>query len=182
MFLVVHGPAPSCDVAGVIPLRGRRGENVVRFSGRIDGRLIPRGIYRLTVSPTRAPAAGGEAEAVRVVSARRTVAVPDSAAKLSCTAAHARGDSVVDHDPRRQEPGRRAESTAPEVRPKVPLRPPLLRAMPELGVPEHGGGGGGGLVGLVGFWAFVGIGLASAGLVGLLALGVAAALRARRGF
>jgi hypothetical protein len=91
LFLIVRGPAPSCRVAGVIPLRGRRGANTVYFAGRVHGRRLEPGVYRLSLSATRRPQAGAPATTVRVVSARRSVPLAKARASLlaSCTPAQA---------------------------------------------------------------------------------------------
>ena len=68
MFLVVRGPAPSCRVAGVIPVRGRKGENTVYFAGRVHGRQArARRLPDLALTEP-APAPGAATEYVRVVS------------------------------------------------------------------------------------------------------------------
>ena len=84
VFLVVRGPAPSCRVAGYIPVRGRRGANVVAFSGRVHGRRLEPGVYLISISPTRRPVEGAPTEYVRVVSPKRSVPLPDTARKPSC--------------------------------------------------------------------------------------------------
>jgi hypothetical protein len=48
VVFVVRGPAPSCDVVGRFAIRGDRGVNNVRFTGRIGRRTLPRGTYRIT--------------------------------------------------------------------------------------------------------------------------------------
>jgi len=87
IFLVVRGPAPSCRVAGVIPVRGRKGENTVFFAGRVHGRRLEPGVYLISLSPNRRYAPGAATEYVRVVSARRSVPLPNGAKKPSCTEA-----------------------------------------------------------------------------------------------
>ena len=84
IFLVVRGPAPSCRVAGVIPVRGRKGANVVAFAGRVNGRRLGPGVYLISLSSTKRPTPGAPTEYVRVVSPRRSVPLPDSAPKPSC--------------------------------------------------------------------------------------------------
>ena len=80
-FLVVRGPAPSCRLAGHIPVRGAR---TVFFAGRVHGRPLGPGIYRISPSPNRSFVAGAPTEYVRVVSPRRSVPVADSAPKPAC--------------------------------------------------------------------------------------------------
>ena len=80
-FLVIRGPAPSCRVAGHIPVRGA---STVFFAGRVHGRRLGPGIYRISPSPNRLFAAGAPTAFVRVVSPRRSVPVADSAPKPAC--------------------------------------------------------------------------------------------------
>jgi len=89
--VLFRSPAPSCRVAGVIPFRGHRGANTVYFAGRVAGRRLEPGIYRLSLSTTRRPQPGAPATAVRVVSARRSVPLAKPKANLlaSCTSAQA---------------------------------------------------------------------------------------------
>ena len=89
LFLIVRGPAPSCRVAGVVPLRGRRGANTVYFAGRVHGRRLEPGLYRLSLSTSRRPQPGAPATTVRVVSARRSVPVQRPGLLASCTPAQA---------------------------------------------------------------------------------------------
>lgn len=56
VLFVVRGPAPSCGVAGRFTVRGDRGINHVRFTGRVGRRELPDGTYRVTArTPGRAP-------------------------------------------------------------------------------------------------------------------------------
>jgi len=87
LFLIVRGPAPSCDVAGVIPVRGHRGANTVDFSGRAEGRNLPAGNYSLSLSNVRHASPGATATLVRVVSKRRSVPARPGALRPDCTAA-----------------------------------------------------------------------------------------------
>ena len=48
VVFVVRGPAPSCDIAGRFQVRGSRGTNHVRFTGRLGRRNLPYGTYRIT--------------------------------------------------------------------------------------------------------------------------------------
>jgi hypothetical protein len=48
VLFVVRGPAPSCQVAGRFTVRGDRGVNHVRFTGRVGRRELPLGTYRVT--------------------------------------------------------------------------------------------------------------------------------------
>jgi hypothetical protein len=84
LFLIVRGPAPSCDVAGVIPVRGRSGANKVVFAGRAGGRALPAGTYALSLSPVRRPAPGAPATYVEVVSKRRSVPARADALRPDC--------------------------------------------------------------------------------------------------
>ena len=90
-FLIVRGPAPSCRVAGYIPVRGREGVNTVYFAGRVHGRRLEPGVYLISLSPTRRLVRGAATEYVRVVSPRRSLPLPDGAPKPSCTMAAAAG-------------------------------------------------------------------------------------------
>jgi hypothetical protein len=48
VLFVVRGPAPSCQVAGRFTVRGDRGVNHVRFTGRVGRRELPSGTYRVS--------------------------------------------------------------------------------------------------------------------------------------
>jgi hypothetical protein len=142
LFLLVRGPAPSCRVAGVVPIRARRGHNVVRFSGRVRGRLLEPGIYLLTLSSNRVLPVGAPAEAVRVVSPRRTVPLPDAARRPSCSPAQALASDPVARLLLREDAAGAATATPtatePGPRPEAPLRPPLnvVRLAPERELPD----------------------------------------------
>jgi hypothetical protein len=121
IFLVVRGPAPSCRVAGVIPVRGRRGANTVYFAGRVHGRRLEPGLYLISLSPTRRVDADAPAELVRVVSKMRSVPAAGSAPRPECstdeTPGETAGGTLVREAPRTPRP--------PTVSPAAPLRPPL---------------------------------------------------------
>jgi hypothetical protein len=51
--LVVRGPSPSCEVVGRKVVHGRAGANRVRFSGRLHGRPLAPGRYRIDVVVVR---------------------------------------------------------------------------------------------------------------------------------
>lgn len=89
LFLVVRGPAPSCRVAGVVPVRGRKGTNTVFFSGRVQGRRLEPGVYQLSLSSSRRPQPAAPATTVRVVSPRRSVPVTTPARSAACAPAQA---------------------------------------------------------------------------------------------
>ena len=91
-FLVVRGPAPSCRVAGHIPVRGAR---AVFFAGRVHGRRLGPGLYRISPSPSRRFVAGAPTAYVRVVSPRRSVPVAASAPKPACRKAAPAAKPVV---------------------------------------------------------------------------------------
>jgi hypothetical protein len=55
VVFVVRGPAPSCDVVGRFIVRGRRGTNRVRFTGRVGRRTLKPGTYRLTARTAGRP-------------------------------------------------------------------------------------------------------------------------------
>ena len=73
----------------MIPLRARRGANTVYFAGRVHGRRLEPGLYRLSLSTTRRPQPGAPATVVRVVSARRSVPVERPRLLASCASAKA---------------------------------------------------------------------------------------------
>ncbi|HWL32163.1 MAG TPA: hypothetical protein VNP89_01050 [Gaiellaceae bacterium] len=85
VFLIVRGPAPSCRIAGYIPVRGRKGANQVAFAGRVHGRRLEPGIYLISLSPNRRLVPGAATEYVRVVSPRRSLPLADAARKPSCS-------------------------------------------------------------------------------------------------
>jgi hypothetical protein len=89
LFLIVRGPAPSCNVAGVIPLRGHKGVNIVDFAGRAEGRNLRPGGYLLSLSYVRRPAGNAPAIFVQVVSKRRSVPAKAGARRPTCTDAQA---------------------------------------------------------------------------------------------
>jgi hypothetical protein len=62
VVFVVRGPAPSCEVVGRFTVRGHRGENRIRFTGRVGRTMLGPGTYRVTARP-----AGRPREAHRVV-------------------------------------------------------------------------------------------------------------------
>ena len=86
-FLIVRGPAPSCRIAGYIPVRGRKGVNTIYFAGRVNGRRLEPGVYLISLSPNRRLVRGAATEYVRVVSPRRSVPLPDQARKPTCSTA-----------------------------------------------------------------------------------------------
>lgn len=85
LFVIVRGPAPSCRIAGYIPVRGRRGANTVFFAGRVHGRRLEPGVYLLSLSTNRRLDPSGATEYVRVVSRRRSVPLPERTPKASCS-------------------------------------------------------------------------------------------------
>jgi hypothetical protein len=89
IFVIVRGPAPSCRIVGYIPVRGRKGENTVTFTGRVQGRRLEPGIYVISLSPNRRLVPGAAREYVQVVSPRRSVPLPESAREPSCNDAAA---------------------------------------------------------------------------------------------
>jgi hypothetical protein len=89
VFLIVRGPAPSCRIVGYIPVSGRKGVNSVAFVGRVEGRRLEPGVYLISLSTSRRLVPGAATEYVRVVSPRKSLPLPDSAAKPSCS------DSIV---------------------------------------------------------------------------------------
>lgn len=156
VVFVVRGPAPSCEVAGRFSVRGDRGVNHVRFTGRVGRRHLPFGIYRVTAR-TRG---GAPSRPVLVAVGERRVtngfacasrAPADPFAEILGTF----GDSSPST---RAEPRKSATSAAGEkerdsgVLPAVSER--LRRvpeALPELAVP----GGSDGPSSLLGFGALI---------------------------
>jgi hypothetical protein len=133
IFLVVRGPAPSCRVAGVIPVRGRRGANTVYFAGRVHGRHLEPGLYLISLSPRPRVDADAPAELVRVVSGTRSVPAPDSVPRPACSTAETPGETAARILVRETPP------TPPTVRPAAPLRPPLQGSAPEDGDDDSAG-------------------------------------------
>ena len=139
MFLIVRGPAPSCEVAGFIPVRGRRGANTVYFAGRVHGRRLDPGVYLISLSPSRRLAPGAATEYVRVVSPRRSVPLPDQARKPSCNSALAAANAVNPVP----------EILVAEAAPKTPTPRPFVRLAgvePEGPTGEENDDGGSGLL------------------------------------
>jgi hypothetical protein len=85
IFLIVRGPTPSCRIVGYIPVRGRKGVNKVAFVGRVNGRRLEPGTYLISLSTSRRLVPDAATEYVRVVSARRSLPLPDSAPTPSCS-------------------------------------------------------------------------------------------------
>lgn len=55
VVFTVRGPAPSCEVVGRFTVRGQRGTNRVRFTGRVGRRTLGPGTYRVTARPVNRP-------------------------------------------------------------------------------------------------------------------------------
>lgn len=53
LVLLVQGPAPSCADVGRLRFRATRGTNRVPFVGRVQGRALAPGVYRITVVAVR---------------------------------------------------------------------------------------------------------------------------------
>lgn len=119
VFLIVRGPAPDCEIAGYIPVRGRKGINKVTFAGRVLGRLLEPGIYLISVSTSRRLAPAAATEPVRVISPRRSVPLADSARKPSCNDA---GGLATNTAARIALGGFVPVIAAPTVRPAQPSR------------------------------------------------------------
>ena len=85
LFVIVRGPAPSCRIAGYIPVRGHKGANTVFFAGRVHGRPLEPGVYLLSLSTNRRLDPSRATEYVRVVSRRRSVPLPERTPKASCS-------------------------------------------------------------------------------------------------
>lgn len=86
LFLIVRGPTPSCQVVGVIPVRGHKGVNKLTFAGRAEGRNLRPGSYLLSLSTVRQPLAAAPTTLVDVVSKRRSVPAKPGAEKPTCEA------------------------------------------------------------------------------------------------
>lgn len=84
LFLIIRGPAPSCEVVGVIALRGHKGINKVNFAGRAKGRNLRPGGYLLSLSRVRQPSADAPTTFVHVVSKRRSVPAKAGSKKPTC--------------------------------------------------------------------------------------------------
>jgi hypothetical protein len=50
--VVFRGPGASCRVAATMPVRGRRGRNVVRLDGTVRGERLDPGVFRVEVLDT----------------------------------------------------------------------------------------------------------------------------------
>ena len=85
LFVIVRGPAPSCRIAGYIPVRGHKGANTVFFAGRVHGRRLGPGVYLLSLSTNRRLDPAAATQYVRVVSRRRSVPLPERTPKPSCS-------------------------------------------------------------------------------------------------
>ena len=85
LFVIVRGPAPSCRIAGYIPVRGHKGANTVFFAGRVHGRRLEPGVYLLSLSTNRRLDPAAATEYVRVVSRRRSIPLPEQAQKPTCS-------------------------------------------------------------------------------------------------
>ena len=55
VVFVVRGPAPSCEVVGRFSVRGHRGTNRIRFTGRVGQTTLGPGTYRVTARPAGRP-------------------------------------------------------------------------------------------------------------------------------
>jgi hypothetical protein len=53
LVLLVQGPAPSCESAGRLRFRATRGTNRLAFTGRVRGRALAPGVYRIVVVAVR---------------------------------------------------------------------------------------------------------------------------------
>ena len=138
VFLIVRGPSPSCQIVGVIPFRGRKGENAASFSGRVRGRALEPGVYLLTISPKRRLTPGARTEYARVTSPRRTVPLAESAKKPTCNAIQALGADPTARFLGNESPPAVASTATPG--PAAPLRPPLTPT-PERIDPDGDDGG-----------------------------------------
>jgi uncharacterized membrane protein len=65
-------------------VRGRKGVNTVYFAGRVHGHRLEPGVYLISLSPNRRYVPGSATEYVHVVSASRSLPLPDGAKKPSC--------------------------------------------------------------------------------------------------
>ena len=128
IFVIVRGPAPSCRIAGYIPVRGHKGRNTVAFAGRVHGRRLDPGVYSISLSPSRRLVPGAPTAYVRVVSPRRSLPLPDSARKPSCNDA---ASPATDSTGRILIAGATPAVSTPTVRPApAPTRPRVARTVP----------------------------------------------------
>jgi hypothetical protein len=102
LFLIVRGPVPSCEVVGVIPVRGHRGVNKLTFAGRAEGRNLSPGSYILSLSTVRQPLPNAPTTLVKVVSKRRSVPAKPGTEMPSCTDAQASAPGPFFRFPRRE--------------------------------------------------------------------------------
>lgn len=88
--MTFRGPLPSCERAGRIAIRGKRGANELKFFGRVRGRELAEGTYVLTL---RARSGSPRRVAVRVVEegAQRLSRAGESAAVAACTTQRSAG-------------------------------------------------------------------------------------------
>jgi hypothetical protein len=143
VVFVVRGPAPSCDVVGRFAVRGDRGVNNVRFTGRIGRRTLQRGTYRITArTHGRAPS---RPIAVRVGGQQRrgafTCAAPQTGPNEDFTAivgTFSNGENAPTAGPEAAPPAKPAESKDDDggggVLPAVSDR--LKDALPSPRIPE----------------------------------------------
>jgi hypothetical protein len=126
----------------VVPLRGRRGANTVYFAGRVHGRRLEPGLYRLSLSTTRRPQPGAPATAVRVVSARRSVPVQRPGLLAACTPAQAFFDDGTRRFLVAETVGRQQQRPTASVAglPTVKLQPPTQGGSAADGDDELAGG------------------------------------------
>lgn len=68
----VFGPAPSCSAAARFTVAGHRGLNSVRFTGRIQGRELPAGVYTIVPQPTAIASHFGNPNVAIAIDARGT--------------------------------------------------------------------------------------------------------------
>jgi hypothetical protein len=126
LFLIIRGPAPSCSLAGVIPLRGHRGANTIDFAGRAEGRNLPPGRYLLSLSRVRRPAGDAPTTFVQVVSKRRSIPAKAGARRPTCTNAQALASvpafRLLRHEGATAAP--RPAGASPTPRTTVPSTPP----------------------------------------------------------
>jgi hypothetical protein len=132
-MLILHGPSPSCGVAGRKSVRGRRGLNRVRLDGRFHGHPLAPGTYELivvamrgtvrrhvggvsiqVVAPGRRVRGSGSPPVFRCVVPVAQSGIPGAGLFLSPPSKNrGRGLPIRQHQPAQQTPGRSGVLAAP---------------------------------------------------------------------
>jgi hypothetical protein len=83
----VRRPAPSCGVVATFTVRGHRGVNRVRFTGRVHGRTLAPGRYRIEARIVGAPLRGVVASTTVVITRKKGDVLPAAAPAGTCAGA-----------------------------------------------------------------------------------------------